>query len=116
VAVAADVPVLGADHEHDEILVAARDAARGRRLDVGDSAGLELEGLARDLEPRPATVDEVELVLIVVEVGRLTTPGASTSALTKKAVTPSSRRILRNTPSPVSSIEPYEYATNETWP
>jgi hypothetical protein len=29
-------------------------------------------------------------------------------------VTPSSRRTLRKTPSPISSIEPYEYATAET--
>jgi hypothetical protein len=59
VAVAAGVPALGADDEHDEVLVAdVRDAARRRRLDVGDPAGAELERLARDLEARTAAVDE----------------------------------------------------------
>ncbi len=75
-AVAADVAVLRADDEQDEILVAdARDAPRRRRLDVHDSARLELERVTCNLEVRAAAVDEVELVLLVVEVGSAYGPG-----------------------------------------
>src|SRR5262249_41136000 len=69
VPVAADVAVLPADHEHDEILVAdACDSTRRRRIHVHDAARLELERVARHFEARASAVHEVELVLLVVEV------------------------------------------------
>ena len=68
-AVAADVAVLRADDEHDEVLVTdARHPPWRRRLDVADAARPQLPHLAADLESSPAAVDEVELVLLVVEV------------------------------------------------
>ena len=70
VAVAADVAVLRPDDEQDEVLVAdARDAPRRRRLHVHDPARAELERVPGDVEARASAVDEVELVLLVVEVG-----------------------------------------------
>jgi hypothetical protein len=69
VAVAPDVAVLAADDEQHEVVVAGvPEAPRRGRLDMTDAAGLELDDLAAHLEPGPAPVDEVELVLLVVVV------------------------------------------------
>jgi hypothetical protein len=67
-AVSSDVAVLRTDHEQHEILLAdARDTAPRGGLDVHDASRPELEALLRDVEPRPSSVDEVELVLLLVE-------------------------------------------------
>ena len=65
-----DIAVLAADDEHHELLGLARvrDLARRLRLDVQQPALAELAHLAADLHARPAAMDEVELVLLVVEV------------------------------------------------
>ena len=74
--VAADVAVLGADHDEHEILIAdVDDLARRLRLDVRHAARPELARLAGKAKLRPAAVDEIELVLVVVEVGAGLDPG-----------------------------------------
>ena len=68
-AVAADVAALPADDEEHEIAVAGvPETARRRGLDMAETARLELEPLAFDLEDRAAPVHEVQLVLVVVVV------------------------------------------------
>ena len=107
--VALDVAVLAADDEQDEILGVARveTGPRRRRLDVQQAALAELAHLVADLDARPAAMDEVELVLLVVPVLEARrNPGGYTIALTPNAVTPSARRTFRKPkPSPSSSRE-----------
>src|SRR4051794_30157327 len=63
-AVPLDVTVLGADHEHDQVVVTGvREASRRGRLDVDEAAGADLTHVAVDLESGRARVDEIELVL-----------------------------------------------------
>jgi hypothetical protein len=74
--VAADVAVFGADNDQDEVLVAdTDDLARRLRLDVAEPARPELPRLSRQPEARPAAVDEVELVLLLVKVRPRFDPG-----------------------------------------
>src|SRR5919201_5567334 len=75
-AVAADVAALRADDQHHQVLVAdARHHPRRRRLDVAEAARAKLARLARELEPRAAGMDEVELVLLVVVARAADDPG-----------------------------------------
>src|SRR5919201_1515387 len=67
--VAPHVPVLGAEYEQDEILLAdADDLARSRRRHVAEPARAELSRLAREPEARAAAVYEIQLVLFLVVV------------------------------------------------
>ena len=71
-----DIAVFAADNEDHELLGLARvgDLARRLRLDVQQPALAKLAHLAADLYARPAAMDEVELVLLVVEVLEASSP------------------------------------------
>jgi hypothetical protein len=108
-AVSADVAVLRADDEHDQVGGAdARDPSWNCRLDVAEPSRTQLPSLTRQREAGAAGMDEVELVLLVVEVRPGSRPGASTRTFAPKALIPSSCRTLRKTPSPIWSIEANE--------
>src|SRR4029077_8189937 len=70
-AVAADVAVLAADDDVDRVLAVAQiaDLAHGRGVDPGESARVELVlGAVAELELDAATVHEIELLLLLVQV------------------------------------------------
>jgi uncharacterized protein len=67
--VAPDIAVFAAHYEEDQVFIAGvRDLARRRRLYMADAALAELAGLTVNFEPRRSTVDEIELVLLIVVV------------------------------------------------